>query len=460
MKYYWQQELVRIGLIGGGFLAIGALIGEILIALILSCLLYSAWHFYNIYHLLRWFQKPKKYPLPEPFGIWGEVHYQFYRLQQRYRKRKKKITTLLKNFRRSTAAMPDAAVVLGPHYEIEWFNKAATQLLGLQNPEDKGQYIVNLIRNPVFCNYLAGNLSEVEEHPDTTKFPSPVEPNLMLRISIVPYAKNRHLLLARDITQLHQLEQIRRDFVANISHELRTPLTVINGFIETMQDDEDECAETWERPLMLMAQQATRMQNIVKDLLLLSRLESDSAIINSEMIEIKEMLQNICEEAKLLSGDSNHQISLTVEGEALMYGRMEELRSAFSNLVFNAVRYTPAEGKIHVGWYRDEQGAHFFVQDTGEGIAAEHIPRLTERFYRVDVARSRSKGGTGLGLAIVKHVLNRHEGRLRIDSVEGEGSCFWCDFPNNPLTTPQKSTEFPEACRQLASRAEDSVSLP
>jgi two-component system phosphate regulon sensor histidine kinase PhoR len=424
MSSAWIQEFWRLLGLALSMLFVGLLTGQICFFLFIACLIYLGWHLYNLYRLERWFSHRKKIQIPQSPGIWGEVFYHFYRLQQRNRKHKRKLGVMLKRFQNSTSAMPDAAIVLGKQHEIEWLNKAAHHLLGLQSPQDKGKPITHFIRSPAFFEYLA-NVDEKK----SIKLVSPAHPHIMLKIRLVPYAKNhQHLLLARDVTQIEHLEQIRRDFIANISHELRTPLTVINGFVETMRDAEDDCVKQWERPLLLMAQQAARMRNIVDDLLLLSRLESEPVTTMDKPVLVAEILKTICEEARVVSGEQNHQITLQADDE-ILYGRAEELRSAFSNLVFNAVRYTPAGGQIQVRWYQDEQGKHFQVTDTGEGIAPEHLPRLTERFYRVDVGRSRSQGGTGLGLAIVKHVLNRHQGHLRIDSTLGKGSTFWCDFP-------------------------------
>jgi len=430
MTKAWQQELWRILVLTLSLLIVGILTGYSLFFLLIACIIYLGWHLYHLYILDSRIRSKRKIEVGYTPGIWGEVFYNFHRLQQRNRKRKNKLTNLLKRFRRSTAAMPDATIVLGPKYEIEWFNKAAKELLGFKLPHDKGKNIANIIRYPAFTQYL-----NKDKENDSLKMPSPAKPEIMLRVSIVPYAGNRHLMLARDITQIYRLEQIRRDFVANISHELRTPLTVIAGFIETMHDEQDECSQQWERPLMLMAQQTARMSNIVDDLLLLSRLESEPppSMEALETIDMQKMLMSICEEAHLLSGEQHHDITLEADENLTIHGNSKELRSAFSNLVFNAVRYTPAEGKIAVAWYKDDKGLHFSVTDTGEGIAPEHIPRLTERFYRVDVGRSRSKGGTGLGLAIVKHVLNRYGGQLRIESTVGKGSTFYCDFSNTLL---------------------------
>jgi two-component system phosphate regulon sensor histidine kinase PhoR len=248
----------------------------------------------------------------------------------------------------------------------------------------------------------------------------------MLSVSVIPYGDNQHLLLGHDITQLHRLEQIRSDFIANVSHELRTPLTVIAGFLETMRDAED-CTQEFQRPLLLMAQQTARMRNIVEDLLFLSRLESEPATDRGTPVVVADLLKTIYEEAQVLSGEQHH-ITLEVDETVIIYGHTEELHSAFSNLVYNAVRYTPPGGDISIRWYQDAEGIHLAVHDTGEGIAPEHLPRLTERFYRIDVGRSRLQGGTGLGLAIVKHVLNRHKGHLHIESEVGKGSLFRCDF--------------------------------
>ncbi len=421
MSRAWIQEIGRLLLLIGGMLFIGFLTGQIVLFLFIALLIYLGWHLYNLYCLEHWFTQSKTFYPPEARGIWGEVFYHFYHLQQRNRKRKRKLSAMLKRFKKSTAAMPDAAVVLGKNYEIEWLNKAARRLLGLQSPQDISKPITNFIRSPAFSQYLTH-----DDKKSGINLASPTEPNLILRIHIVPYAGNQHLLLARDVTQIHLLEQIRSDFIANVSHELRTPLTVVNGFIENMRDE--DCPKEWERPLLLMAQQTARMCNIIEDLLLLSRLESAPTMEMTHPIIVADILKTICEEAQLLSGEKNHHITLEADKNLSLNGYAQELRSAFSNLVFNAVRYTPAGGTIKVRWYQDKKGKHFEVTDTGEGIAPEHLPRLTERFYRVDVGRSRNQGGTGLGLAIVKHVLNRHQGELRIESTLGEGSTFWCDF--------------------------------
>jgi two-component system phosphate regulon sensor histidine kinase PhoR len=423
----WISELWRLGGLLAAMLLLGLLLGNLWLFLALTLLLYLIWHLYNLYRFERWLRHGKKSAPPEVPGLWGEVFYQFYRLQQRKRKRKRKLANMLRRFRESTSAMPDAIVVLNPNQEVEWFNEAALEMLGLQSSQDIGQRIVNLLRSPQFLEYL--QRSREQDSTQSVMIPSPLNPQALLRLHLVPYAKRRCLLIARDITQLQRLEQIRRDFVANVSHELRTPLTVIHGFIETLRDSGDACATQWQRPLLLMAQQTLRMENLVNDLLLLSRLESESAPAKLEPVAVARLLANICEDARALSGDQAHNISLQADESLQIHGVSEELRSAFSNLVFNAVRYTPAGGAIEIRWWQEAGGARLSVKDTGEGIAAHHIPRLTERFYRIDIGRSRNQGGTGLGLAIVKHVLNRHHAQLQVDSKIGVGSTFRCEFP-------------------------------
>lgn len=418
MSPIWLKEFSRLLMLMLSMGLIGFLFGQTLLFLLITTLSYIAWHLYNIYRLENWFLNNK---LPESIGIWGEVFYQLYRRQQRHRKRKRRLSIILKLFKRSTAAMPDAAVVLNKKFQIEWFNKAAKKLLGLKAPQDRKKLITNLIRNPAFATYL----KTIDDEKKGMKLVAPNKPEMMLNICVTPYAGNQYLLMANDISQLHRLEQSRRDFIANISHELRTPLTVIQGFIETMRDD--PAIKQWQRPLLLMDQQSARMRNIIDDLLFLSRLECESIKKNHDKpIKVAEIITSIYEEAQLLTKE--HNISLELDENVILNGHAKELRSAFSNLVFNAIRYTPAGGDIKIRWYQDLAGKHFAVHDTGEGIAPEHLPRITERFYRIDVGRSRDKGGTGLGLAIVKHVVNHHDGKLRIESSVGEGSVFYCDF--------------------------------
>jgi two-component system phosphate regulon sensor histidine kinase PhoR len=245
---------------------------------------------------------------------------------------------------------------------------------------------------------------------------------------ITRYGNNEHLMLVRDVTRIHQLEQMRKDFIANVSHELRTPLTVICGYLETLLDNVDEVNPLWSRALQQMQQQGGRMQTLLNDLLLLAKLEATDYPSDNQPVPVDDLLQIISEDAQELSGPKQQTITLEVDPAVQLKGSEAELRSAFSNLVFNAVKYTPEQGRIHIRWWGDVQGAHLSVQDSGIGIDSKHLPRLTERFYRVDSSRNSNTGGTGLGLAIVKHVLLRHRARMEISSVPGHGSTFTCHF--------------------------------
>lgn len=421
----WTPELWRLL---WSFLAatlLGAVLGEFWLGWGLGLAAYLGFHIWQLRRLVNWLRSGKTRNIPEAGGIWGEVFHYIYVRQRKHQQRKRQLEEILDRFNEATSALPDATVVIGRKDEILWFNEAAAGLLGLHSSQDKGQPIDNLLRHPDFITYLNQNGRSGEP----LRIPSPVDDAMTLSIHLINYGRDQRLLVARDISQQQRLEQMRRDFVANVSHELRTPLTVISGFLETLMDSGDECAARWQRSLDLMHQQAARMQHLVADLLMLSRLETDRSSPPREVVEVPALLAAIREDAQLLSGDKGQHITLEAEADLRLFGAERELYSAFSNIIGNAVRYTPAGGEIAIRWWSDTGGAHFSVTDTGIGIPPEHIPRLTERFYRVDTGRSREVGGTGLGLAIVKHVLTRHSARLRIDSKPGKGSTFTIDFP-------------------------------
>lgn len=424
----WIPELKRLL---WSFLAatlLGAVLGSFWLGWGIGLAVYLAFHVYQLRRLVSWLRSGKTRNIPEAGGIWGEVFHYLYQRQRKHQQRKRQLEEMLERFQEATSALPDATVVIGRKDEILWFNDAAAGLLGLHSSQDKGQPIDNLLRHPEFSTYLHQNGGG-----EVLRIPSPVDDSLSLSIRLIDYGRDQRLLVARDISQQQRLDQMRRDFVANVSHELRTPLTVISGFLETLMDSGDECAARWQRSLDLMHQQAARMQQLVADLLMLSRLETDRSTVPREVVEVPALLAAIREDAQLLSGDKRHHITLEAEPDLRLYGAERELYSAFSNIVGNAVRYTPAGGEIHLRWWHDGSGAHFSASDSGIGIPPEHIPRLTERFYRVDSGRSREVGGTGLGLAIVKHVLTRHNARLRVDSRAGKGSTFSIDFPSDRI---------------------------
>ncbi len=420
----WFEEFWRIlGLLAIAIF-VGSLVGYVAVSLVLVLGGYLGWYLYNLYRLEWWLRKSRSYVPPSSMGMWDAIFTELYRVQKRHQKRQRRIVQLLSRFRDVTAAMPDGVIVMRGHGEIEWWNERAGQMFELKYPADVGQRLTNLVRNPGFHEYFQRN-----DTNEIYNFPSPENANIILAVRVTPYGQDQFLLMARDVTLLQRVEQIRRDFVANISHELRTPLTVMSGYLEILGNDTQFQSGPLKRPIELMQQQSKRMYRLVEDLMLLSRLENQQKPMKHELVAVPQVLATLCEEARILSGERQHNVTLQAEPELFIYGDAKELDSAFSNLVINAINYTPAGGTIALRWYRDEQGAHFAVKDNGIGIPPHHLSRLTERFYRVDVARSRETGGSGLGLAIVKHSLSRHEAQLRIESEVGRGSTFYCDFP-------------------------------
>jgi two-component system, OmpR family, phosphate regulon sensor histidine kinase PhoR len=382
-------------------------------------------HRIQLRRLIRWAGEPIGTAVPDAPGLWGTA---FSALHQRARmaaKQREQLHQALERFQQAAQAMPDGVAILGDKFAIEWLNGHAERLLGLENARDAGAPIVNLIREPDFVAYMQGG------DYSRPRLIHPVRrPAASLQIQAIPFSEGRTMLLVRDVTQIERLETMRRDFVANVSHELKTPLTVIGGFVETLTEAWRDLSDDEIRNYLVLAgDQATRMGRLIDDLLTLSALETD-ALPTEEPVDMAALLAEVRDEALALSG-GRHEIALHDEGPATVLGNPRELRSAFANITTNAVRYTPPGGRIELRWHRtDDGGAAFAVTDTGMGIEPQHIPRLTERFYRVDRGRSREMGGTGLGLAIVKHVLERHGGRLDIRSTPGEGSCFTALLPS------------------------------
>ena len=409
-----RREIINLVVSGLFIVILGALTGYTREFLIIGLLGYLAWYLYGLNKLINWLSKPTK-QIPETVGIWDELYYQIYHLYQRQRKARKKLKTIVNRFQSSTQALPIAAIALNKNNEIEWFNQAAERIFNLQHTRDVGSRINNLIRQPVFTNYLVQrDFKEMIELEFNHR---------RLSLCITPYGHNQFLLTARDITQQQQLEDMRRDFVANASHELRTPITVISGYVETLCDNADSYIKA---PLENIQKQTVRMQQILDDLIILARLESSESPLLHDRVDLEELVEQIYNDAVILDHD-RHQITLSTQTASVM-GNNVELRMAITNLVTNAIRYTPDDGSIRIFISVDNDGVHVGVEDNGIGIMPEHIGRLTERFYRVDPGRSRDQGGTGLGLAIVKHVLDRHNARLHVQSIPGEGSLFRCDF--------------------------------
>jgi len=385
--------------------------------------------------LLNWLRQADVSDVPLNYGLWGEVADRARRLVRGREQQIRESDARLQDFLAALQASPNGVVLLDAEGRIEWFNQTAADHFGLDVQRDLLQHFGNLVRDPGYAAYAAGGdfLHEVTMPGRGHSASRPVR----LSVHLHPYGDGRRLLLSRDVTALEQAEAMRRDFVANVSHEIRTPLTVLTGFVETLQSlplNETERA----RYLDLMAQQAERMQTLVKDLLTLSRLEGSPLPGTGEWTSVRSLLLQLEQEGRALSmvltppEGPMQVLSFDVTAQEDIAGTSTELHSALSNLVGNAIRYTPAGGQINVGWLRHDDGRYeFFVQDSGPGIAPEHIPRLTERFYRVDRSRSRDTGGTGLGLAIVKHVAQRHNAELKIESTLGKGSRFAVVFPAN-----------------------------
>ncbi len=380
---------------------------------------------YHLRHfalLERWSRQPELTTRLQGRGVWDEVLARLYRHE---RAMQQEIAEARRNARMYVAAgqaLIDGLISLDPAGHIEWCNASAEEMLGLNRHADFGQPLLNLVRHPELVQHLRqGDFSR------PFSMPSPVDAARVLSLHVVTYGGERRLIQIRDITQRQRLDEMRRDFVANVSHELRTPLTVLAGFIETLASLElDE--EERRRYLNLMSEQSGRMQRLLDELLVLSNLESSPPPPATERVSMVRMCEKILREAELLSA-GRHRILLQQEGRGDLLGSEPEIASALSNLASNAVRYTPEGGEVRMVWQVDASGGRFSVEDTGIGIDAKHLPRLTERFYRVDRSRSRETGGTGLGLSIVKHALQRHQGHLEIESTLGKGSRFTACFP-------------------------------
>jgi two-component system phosphate regulon sensor histidine kinase PhoR len=421
MRSAWA--LAGIGVVG---LVVWPLAGPVwaLATVCAGLLLLLVRHALNLAALAEWLRDPLARPVPQGGGAWEQVLVALYRFVRARIKQELQLADDLTRFRNAGLALPDGVVLLDAHDHIEWCNPIASEYLGLDEQRDPGQPLVNLVRHPDLAAYLEhGEYAE----PLTLRLARGEE--RVLSLAIIPYGEAQKLLLASDITLAEKVETMRRDFVANVSHELKSPLTVVAGFLETLTDSEVKLDEERRRGYLAMMREHTRrMQRLVEDLLTLSALESDRGRGEETLVDVPVLLAGVREEALALSG-GRHRIALSIEDPLALLANAQELRSAFGNLVSNAVHYTPAGGDIRLSWRRRGAQAVFSVSDTGPGIEPRHIPRLTERFYRVDHSRSRETGGTGLGLAIVKHVLTRHQATLEIESEPGEGSSFSAVFP-------------------------------
>jgi len=417
--------------------AAGVLEGPVAVLVVVGvgALAIVGWHLWQVATLTHWASGDIDTPVPEGRGVWALAYAALYRRVRLRSARQRDLRLALDRFVLGAEALPEGVAVLDRNNRVEWSNAQAEAHLGLDLKRDAGTPIVNLVRQPAFVAYLAGG-----DFSDPVVVQSTREAASTLSIQIVPFGVDEKLLMSRDITRLEAVARMRRDFIANVSHELKTPLTVLAGFIETLTDVENLEERQRHRYLALMQEQANSMQRLVADLLTLSALESEQAPAHEAEFDIVPLLLSVSADAKALSG-GKHEITLNIRDAATVLGGRDELGSAFGNLVSNAVRYTPEGGRIALDWRVTPEGGEFTVADSGIGIAAEHIPRLTERFYRVDRSRSRATGGTGLGLAIVKHVLIRHQGELLIDSEPGRGSRFTARLPARRVKVVVETSE-------------------
>lgn len=394
-----------------------------LLFMVVVLLIVMAHRAQQLFKLEQWLNDARIETIPEAGGIWEEAFSQLYKMVKRHNQTKQELADELQHMEQATAALPEGVAILNEVNRLEWFNPVAQQHFDLDAEHDIMQDITYLVRQPEFVEYIQ------ESNFNNPLMMRPARhDDMVLSIKLIPYGVNKRLLISRDITQFERVEAMRRDFVANVSHELRTPLTVVSGFVENLQDMSDLGQDSARRALHLMAEQTRRMDNLVADLLTLSRLENVQSPLHEETVDMKELLNEVYRDGELLSG-AKHPLRMEIASAANLLGNRDELRSAFSNLLSNAIRYTPEGGAILLRWFERGGQPVFLVQDSGIGIAAQHIPRLTERFYRVDRSRSRETGGTGLGLAIVKHIAMRHQAKLEVSSEEGKGSTFALVFP-------------------------------
>lgn len=421
LRLAWRQSLLRLLII----FMLGALVGWLLKAvwpaIAITGLLVLAWHYWRLHRLLLRMDQRQRFTAMNGQGLWDGLENLLQRRQSESRSRITRLARLLRAYRQAASAMHDGALIIQRgSSRIIWFNKASRHLLGLHYPKSINSNLLDILQSPVARDWLLAGRSD----EPLVDLPCPRDENVRLSLRLLPYSNEQWLVVVRDVTQLMRLEQVRRDFVANVSHELRTPLTVVHGYLDMMEPEPDS---EWAPLVDEMRRQSQRMTQLVEDLLTLSRLEAQQHL-PEETIAMTPLLITLRREADALS-QGRHQILVEDSAECDLFGSGKELHSAFSNLVSNAVRYTPSDGRIAIRFSRTEDGgAKLAVQDSGYGIPAHHLPRITERFYRVSTSRSRESGGTGLGLSIVKHVLNLHQGRFEIDSEVGRGSTFSCVF--------------------------------
>ena len=421
--FAWLRSMVRVSIFLTCCLLLGLYIHHLTLTLLLGVSGLLGLHYWRLYRLNYWLWHSKKISPPNSRGIWSHIYQGIYGANLKSRNKRKTLGEIIRRFRQGSEALPDAALIVDSSADITWCNRLARIELGLRWPQDMGKKVYDCIDDKTFKEFFHANRFD-----KPIEIPSPINPNKIFEFRVVPYEDDHLMVIIRDVTRLTQIEKMRKDFVANVSHELKTPLTVINGYLEMLPENGDLAAPMMKKAISEMRSQSIRMQSLVEELLVLSRIEASTERAFEKLVNVPQLLWRIHAEAEALNRDRLHKIFFDISPTLYVYGIESELRSAFSNLIFNAINYTPNKGVIEVEWYLQGDQAQFSVRDNGDGIAAEHIDRLTERFYRVDKARSRTTGGSGLGLSIVKHVLSHHNSRLVIKSDVGKGAEFSCRF--------------------------------
>jgi len=417
---FWAQDILGLSLAIACTLFAYFISGQYLLeSLLFVSIIYSLTLVIKLIRLERSLRTEHKRIIDPHNTIWDEIQQHIFYADKANTKRQKKLIKIIKKFRKSTAALPDAVVVLGKNNKIDWFNNAARTVLGF-NKKDKGQYIFNLIHTPAFIDFIHEKKADA-----VLNIPSPTQPDITLEIKIAAYGKHSYLLVAHDISYLKNIERMRKDFVDNISHELRTPLTVIKGYLETLSEMEEDPSAMMTLALQQMKNQSDRMQHLTDDLLLLANLETEKS--EQTHVNVAAVLEQICQETSILEKGTD-RLQLIIESNQTLLANQKELHSAFSNLIVNALKYSPEESSVKIHWHRNKHLLMLDIIDQGEGIAKADLSKITERFYRVNVKRTQEERGTGLGLAIVKHVLARHNAQLVINSTLGKGSTFRCIF--------------------------------
>jgi len=420
-------KFISLILIGAIF---GYTIGQVVLCMLLVCIGIIAWQIYRLKLLNDWVENPKHNPMPEVSGQLYNLYRTINRKNTKNIKRKHQLSAYLTQFRKAVGALPDAIILIDNNGKIEWANKNANTVLGIRWPEDSNVRFGDLIRYPEVDSLLKKANSKKKQPTQGVVVNSITNNEQTISFKCVRYSNNVRMIIARDVSRLIKINQMHSDFVANVSHELKTPLTVLKGYVEILRDN-PELPEKFAKPLAQMNLQSVRMELIVGDLLYLAKLEDTANIKPHQSLDVTNLINTIVEAVAPLIEEKHHKLELDIDYSITLSGAQTELHSAFSNLITNAINYTPNNGVIKIRWYQSATGAVFAVSDNGDGIAPHHLERLTQRFYRVDTDRSREGGGTGLGLAIVKHVLQRHNAELEISSDVGEGSTFQCVFPIN-----------------------------